>query len=162
MPRDRSINKILAFGILTLTMSSATFGNEAEEAENGEERRNSIGVFVGIAEEERRENGIALGIEGTHFFTESFGIGGVLEYTFGDIDALVGSVPLIYRTGRWKAYAGPGFEDGDASEDAEFLVRIGAEYGFEAGPIEIAPQLNIDVVDGDAVLVIGVLFARPF
>lgn len=134
----------------------------AEEAGAEEEKNDSLGVFVGITSEERRDKGLALGVEGSHFFTESFGVGGVLEYTFGDIDTLVGAVPLVYRRGKWKLYAGPGFESGDASHGTEFLVRAGTEYSFEVGSIEIAPQLNIDIVDGDTVLVGGVLFAKPF
>lgn len=134
----------------------------AEEAGGESEKINTIGVFVGITSEDRRDKGLAIGIEGSHFFSESLGIGGVLEYTFGDIEALVGAVPLVFRTGKWKFYAGPGFESGDAAHGAEFLVRAGTEYGFEVGSIEIAPQLNVDFVDGDDVLVVGVLFARPF
>lgn len=143
----------------TLSLMSPALGEEAgEEAE----KSNFIGVFVGITSEERREKGLALGIEGGHYFSRSFAIAGVLEYTFGDIDTLVGAVPLVYVADKWKLYAGPGFEDGDASDHIEFLVRAGVEYGFEVGSIEIAPQLNVDLVDGDAVFVVGALFARRF
>jgi hypothetical protein len=151
---------IRAAAIAGLLLAPPVFAEEAGEEEK--EKNNSIGLFVGLTSEDRRDKGLALGIEGTHFFTESFGIGGVIEYTFGDIETLVGVVPLVYRTGKWKFYAGPGFEDGDASNDAEFLVRAGTEYGFEVGSFEIAPQFNVDFVDGDAVIVVGVLFARPF
>ena len=37
-----------------------------------------------------------------------------------------------------------------------------AEKTNEVGSIEIAPQFNIDFVDGDAVFVVGALFARRF
>lgn len=134
----------------------------AEEEREEERENNSIGLFVGITDEDRRETGLALGIEGSHFFTESVGVGGVLEYTFGDIDALVGLVAPMYRSGKWKIFAGPGFETGDATDGTEFLVRVGTEYGFEVGSIEISPQFNVDFVDGDTVVVIGVLFAKPF
>ncbi|MBT8442521.1 MAG: hypothetical protein KJO76_09060 [Gammaproteobacteria bacterium] len=147
--------------LLTLSLMTSAFGEEGHAVDEAE-KRNTIGVFVGFTSEERRERGLALGIEGGHYFTESFAISGVLEYTFGDIDALVGAVPLVYRTGEWRFHAGPGFESGETTDGTEFLVRVGTEYGFEAGSIEIAPQLNIDFVDGDAVFVVGVLFARPF
>jgi len=150
---------LIAVSAATLLLMPPVF---AEEAGAEEEKNNSLGVFVGVTSEERREKGLALGVEGSHFFTESFGVGGVLEYTFGDIDTLVGAVPLVYRRGKLKLYAGPGFEDSDASDNPEFLIRAGTEYGFEVGSIEIAPQLNIDFVDGDTVLVVGVLFAKPF
>ncbi len=150
---------IFVICVTTLSLMPPAFGEEAgEEAE----KANFIGVFVGITSEERREKGFALGIEGGHYFSRSFAIAGVLEYTFGDIDTLVGAVPLVYVMDKWKLYAGPGFEDGDASDHMEFLIRAGVEYGFEVGSIEIAPQFNIDFVDGDAVLVVGALFARRF
>ncbi|MFW2404497.1 MAG: hypothetical protein ACN4GT_07005 [Gammaproteobacteria bacterium] len=162
MKHKRMLKGAVAICLLAFTMSSATFGNETEESAGEEETRNSIGIFVGITSEERREKGLALGIEGGHYFSESLAISGVLEYTFGDIDTLVGAIPLVYRMGEWRVYAGPGFEDGDATDGTEFLVRVGTEYGFEVGSIEIAPQLNVDFVDGDAVFVVGFLFARPF
>ena len=157
----RGITRLLAVSVITTCLSSPAVGEEAGHADH-EEARNVIGPFIGITGEGRRENGLALGIEGAHFFTENFGIAGVLEYTAGDIEALVGVVPLVFRTGPWRAYAGPGFENGDAAEDNEFLVRIGAEYSIEAGDIEIGPQLNFDIVDGDVVVVIGVFFGNPF
>lgn len=153
------VASIFVIYMTTLSLMPPALGEEAgEEAE----KANFIGVFVGITSEQRREKGLALGIEGGHYFSRSFAIAGVLEYTFGDIDTLVGAVPLVFVMDRWKLYAGPGFENGDASKDTEFLVRAGVEYGFEVGSIEIAPQFNIDFVDGDAVFVVGALFARRF
>jgi len=43
------------------------------------------------------------------------------------------------------------------------LVRFGVERPFElSGGWEIAPQLNVDFVDGEDVWVPGALFARRF
>ena len=38
------------------------------------------------------------------------------------------------------------------------MLRIGVEYGFEAGQWEISPQLDLDFVDGDRIAVLGITF----
>jgi hypothetical protein len=58
-------------------------------------------------------------------------------------------------------YVAPGIEDGHHGK--ENLVRLGVERAFEmSGGWEIAPQLNVDFVDGEDVWVIGALIARRF
>ncbi len=122
--------------------------------------RNIVAGFVGVTHEGRRDNGFALGIAYERLLTESFGIGVIAEHTFGDLDFWVYAVPFAYRTGRWRLYIAPGVEDGKHS--TESLVRLGAEYAFEVGALEIAPQLAVDFVDGEDVLVLGVVFAKGF
>ena len=70
------------------------------------------------------------------------------------------AVPIGFRAGRWKLYIAPGIEDGNHS--TESLLRLGAEYAFEVDGFEIAPQLAVDLVDGENVIVLGVVFARGF
>lgn len=160
MLRRRPGMSILTITLVWCLVAPPAYSESAEEAE--QEKNNTLGIFVGITEEERRENGLALGVEGSHYFRPSFGVAGVVEYTFGDIDAWVIVAAPVYRTGRWKFWLGPGIEESDASDDVEFLVRAGTDYSFEVGSFEIAPQLNFDFVDGDIVAVLGVLFAREF
>ena len=120
---------------------------------------NLLALFVGVADEGRDE-ALALGIEYERRLNKSFGIGVLAEYTSGDLDFWVFAVPFAYHTGRWKFYVAPGIEDGE--HGSETLVRIGGEYGFEVGAWEIAPQLDVDFVDGDSVLVLGVTFGKGF
>jgi len=121
---------------------------------------NFLGMFVGITSEQRREAGLALGIEYERRLNKSFGIGLVAEHTFGDLDFWVFAVPFAYHTGRWKFYVAPGIEDGD--HGTESLIRIGAEYAYEVGEWEISPQLDLDFVDGEEVWVLGVVFGKGF
>ena len=133
----------------------------AEESEAHEEHhKNLLALFVGMTSEDRRENGLALGIEYERRVSSRFGIGLLAEHTFGDIDANVYAVPFAYHTGRWKFYVAPGIEDSDAG--SESLVRIGGEYAFEVGSWEVSPQLDVDFVDGESVLVLGVTFGKGF
>jgi len=133
-------------------------GHEAEH----DFHRNWAAIFVGMTGENRRDNGIALGIEYARHLNPNFAIGAIVERTFGDLDLWVFAVPFAYRTGPWKVYIAPGVEDADSAEDMEFLVRLGGEYAFEVGKWEIAPQLDVDFVDGDQALVLGVTIGKSY
>ena len=123
--------------------------------------KNVLSFFVGVTHAGRRANGAALGVAYERFLNESFGIGVLAEHTFGGGDFTVYAIPFTYRVDRWKFYIAPGIEDSDA-HGTESLVRLGAEYAFEAGSWEISPQLAVDFVDGEEVLVLGVVFGKGF
>jgi hypothetical protein len=92
--------------------------------------------------------------------SERFGIGAVVERVLGDRDFWVSAVPFAHHSGPWKAYLAPGFEH--SSLGREPLLRIGVEYGFEAGHWEVAPQFDVDFVDGEHVFVLGVTILHGF
>ena len=121
---------------------------------------NLLALFVGVTYEGSSEIDLALGIEYERRLNESFGVGVLAKHTFGDLDFWVYAVPFAYHTGRWKFYVAPGVEDG--KHGSESLVRLGGEYAFEVGAWEISPQLDVDFVDGDEVLVLGVTFGKGF
>jgi hypothetical protein len=122
--------------------------------------RNFVAGFIGATHEGRRENNVALGIGYERFFNESFAIGVIVEHTFGDLDFTVLAVPFAYRSGRWRLYIAPGVED--SKHGAKSLMRLGAEYAFEVGAIEVSPQVAVDFVGGEEVLVLGVVFGKGF
>jgi hypothetical protein len=123
--------------------------------------KNLVGVFTGITHVGRRENGAALGFEYERRFSEKFGVGVVAEHTFGDADVWIAAIPFAFHTGHWKLYAAPGIEEGH--HGTEELLRLGAEYAFELSDGgEIAPQINVDLVDNEDVWVFGVVFAKGF
>jgi hypothetical protein len=121
---------------------------------------NMAAFFVGVTSEDRREKGGALGVAYERRLNESFGVGALAEYTAGDLDFLVFAVPFVYHTGPWKLYVAPGVESSDHGE--EFMFRLAGEYGFEVASWEISPQLAVDLVDGDQVFVLGVVFGKGF
>ena len=103
----------------------------AEESTSGHDsghHKNIVGVFGGITHGGRRLNAAALGLEYERRIGDSFGIGAVAEYTFGDADVWIFAIPFSYHTGRLKLYVAPGIEDGHHGK--EDLVRLGAEYAF--------------------------------
>jgi hypothetical protein len=123
--------------------------------------KNVVSLFAGVTHNGRRKNGAALGVAYERLLNESFGIGVFAEHTFGDADFTVYAVAFAYRIDRWKFYVAPGIEDSD-EHGTESLVRLGTEYAFEAGSWEISPQVAVDFVDGDEVLVLGVVFGKGF
>jgi hypothetical protein len=123
--------------------------------------KNVVSFFAGVTHAGRRKNGAALGVGYERLLNESFGIGVLAEHTFGDADFTVYAVAFAYRLDRWKFYVAPGIED-SAAHGTESLVRLSAEYAFEAGTWEISPQLAVDFVDGDKVLILGVVFGKGF
>jgi len=137
---------------------------QAEETAHGhgsDQHKNIAGIFAGVTHGGRRKNAGALGLEYARHITGNFSIGAVAEYTAGDADVWVFAVPFAYTVGHWKMYVAPGIEDGHHGK--EDLVRFGVERAFEmSGGWEIAPQINVDFVDGEDVWVIGAVFARKF
>lgn len=131
-------------------------GHEAEH----DYHRNLLSVFVGHTGVTRREHGNTLGIGYERRVTKTVSIGAFVERTYGDLDFRVYAVPIAYRAGRWKVFVAPGVEDSD--HGSELLVRMGAEYAFEVGSWEMAPQLSIDFVDGEQLGIIGIALAKGF
>lgn len=138
----------------------ATQSIRAQESEPEEYgyHRHVIAFFAGVAHQGARDNGLALGIEYEYRLNDRFGIGTLAEHTFGDMDAWVYAVPFAYHQGPWKLYAAPGLEDGE--HGSESMLRLGGEYGFEVGEWEIAPQIDVDLVDGEKTWVVGVTFGK--
>jgi hypothetical protein len=124
--------------------------------------RNAVAIFGGITDEDRRERASTIGFEYERRLSERFGVGALVEHAFGDLDFTIYAVPFAYHSGRWRWYVAPGIEDPDHSSETEFLVRVGVEYFFDVGDYHIGPQFDVDFVDGEEVLVLGVMLARGF
>lgn len=150
----------------------------AESDDHGRFHRDFLMGFVGMTAEDRRNRALTIGIDYNHWITTRFGIGAGVEWAFGDLDFTVFTVPLSYRFGEWKIFAGPGWEvtegddipqppgarsgGGPEPGGTEILVRAGVEYAFPVGRYEVAPKLMVDFIDGDEVLVLGVAFGRGY
>ena len=94
--------------------------------------------------------------------TDLIGLGGTIERAGGEIDtnSVIGEVFFHPHAG-WRFAAGAGVEFPD-DEDNEFLARAGAAYEFEIKRFSIAPEFNLDFVDGETVKVYGVTFGYGF
>ena len=147
--------------ILCLALSESAM-LYAEEAEHGaHHHKNHVGVFVGLTHE-RRENGLALGIDYARRVSDSFSIGAFAERTWGDFNFDVYGVSIAYHVDRWTWAIGPGIEDSQLGN--ERLWRLGVGYSIdldERGTI-LTPNFYIDIVDGEQVYVLGVALGKGF
>jgi hypothetical protein len=155
----RSLLITLGLGVLTLLASA---GASASEDSHEGFHRNFLAVFAGITDEDRRERAATLGIEYERRLSERFGIGALVEHAYGDLDFTIYAIPFAWHTGHWKWYVAPGIENSDHHSGNEFLLRLGVEYAFEVGAYELLPQFDVDFVDGEEVLVLGLTFGRGF
>jgi len=149
--------------VLFLCMSCAYatgYAAEGEASEHGDESKNEVAVFLGLTHEGRRDNSVAVGVEYERRLNETLGIGALAEFTAGDADFWVFVAPLTIHSDRWKFLLAPGFEyvDGHTKQ----LFRLGTGYEFETAGMKITPGLNVDFVDGDAVIIGGVSFGFGF
>lgn len=79
-----------------------------------------------------------------------------MEHTFGNGDLTVYALRFAYRFDRWQFAPTRSIEYGD--HGTESLVRVVAQYAFEAGTREISRQLAVEFVDRDEVLTLGFVF----
>lgn len=155
------INSQLSALVPTLMSFSGCVWAE-DSAEYGHDfHSNTLFGFVGITGEDRRDHAPVLAIEYERRLTERWGISAGVEHAFGDADFTVFTVPLVFHSGNWGFYGGPGFEKHEGHSN-EFLVRFGVVYEFEVGNVILAPKFNIDLVDGDAVIIGGLAVGFPF
>jgi hypothetical protein len=141
-------------------------GEKSEDAEVEDwaaDGRNEAGVFLGATGREG-EWGFSVGFDYEFRLTRLFGIGGVIEWTGADFREGIAAVPFILHP--WhelKLIAAPGIEITPEYEETNFLVRAGAEYGFDVGyGYELAPALYADITSGEVAVVIGGVLAWKF
>lgn len=153
------VNK-LRLSLLPLFMVCFTMASTpvvAQDAENGFEA-NSIEVFLGATLDDG-DSEASFGMSYERRLNESFGIGGLVEYTNGR--EWIFAVPFtLHITEPWKVLLAPGFEHEDG--DNTYLTRIGTAYEFKFDGWSLAPEVNVDFVDGDVKTVLGVSFGFEF
>jgi len=140
-----------------LVVSTAASPVLAEEEEQSDQR-NVVSLVLG-GSSNKDENAFAVGLDFEHRVHPLLGVGAVVEYAAGDIDAvsLLGVVDLHL----WKGLAiqtGPGVEfvreeeevgEGTTSVNrTEFLYRVGLVYEFEIGRLLVIPQVHYDYSSG--------------
>lgn len=152
----------LAAGLLVASVPGAMAQADRAHGAAEELPAHVLGLFVGNTIEDRRSeeprDGATVGLEYEYRPSAHWGVGIGVEHAGGGIDSGVLVLPVARHSGPWKFYAGPGIERRD--EGTEGLLRVGVEYGFHVGGIEVSPQVDLDLVDGERLFVFGVVFAR--
>jgi hypothetical protein len=137
----------------------------AEEVEHSEnvrahEHRHHIALFLGATHTDD-EDEFSIGIDYEYRLKPILGVGGLAEYTGGDLETTVLAAALfIHPYDEWRLVLAPGFENEDG--DNEFLFRAGVSYAFPVGKWTVSPEFNVDFVDEEENLVYGLSFGRGF
>jgi hypothetical protein len=152
--RENAILKVLP-ALLTLFVAAAL---AAEESGAEDFAPNSVEAFVGVTFDDG-DGELSLGGTYERRFNADFGAGGIAEYTDGREWVL--AVPFFWHPIEpWRFLIAPGTEIEDG--DGEFVVRVGGSYDIDFTGWSLSPELNLDFVDGDVKVVVGVSFGWDF
>ena len=135
--------------------------------------RHVVGVFLGFTDEEGHDPEFTQGLEYSYRVNPSWSVGVMVEYAGGEMRNDVAAVPFSwFPHAGWFFRAGPGIEyhngrdtapTGEDLDERNFLFKIGGGYEFELGRrFILAPNYNLDFVDGEHVSVYGLSFAVQF
>jgi hypothetical protein len=145
--------------MLVFMACAASAAAQAAETDTEAEYRDFIEIFVGITHDEG-ENDPSLGLTYEHRFGQ-FGTGVIAEFTKSDSRDSVLALPFFWHPAdpwRMVVAIGTEYDDGENS----FLTRVGGSYEFEFSGWSLSPEVNVDFVDDDTVLVIGASFVWKF
>jgi len=103
-----------------------------------------------------------MGTKYEYHFSETNGVGGLIEYSSGELDSWVIAVPLFIHPYKGLRLLGAiGFDE--RNNDTEFLFRAGIGYKFKINDKwNIIPEFNYDFVEGDEKYGYGVIFNYEF
>lgn len=141
----------IAFGLLAGTAVSAE--------EVGAEAENIVELFVGITHD-ADENEPSLGVTYERKFGR-FGAGVIAEFTKAERRDAVVALPFFWHPAEpWRTLVAVGWEYNDGEHT--FLTRVGGSYEIGFDGWSLSPEVNLDFVDGDTVLVFGASFVWKF
>jgi len=150
------MRKSFALAILACV---ATTVAQAQESGTEVEEKNFIEVFVGITHDDG-ENEASLGLTYERKF-DRFGTGFIIEFTKADKRETVLALPFFWHPAEpWRTVVAIGTEINDG--DHSILTRVGGSYEIEFSEWSLSPEVNVDFVDHDTVLVFGASFVWKF
>ena len=129
-----------------------------------EENTHNFYIFGGGATstESEDDTGFAFGGEYEYKFNPLVGIGGLVEFTTSALDreAVLLAPLTLHPFGGLAILAAVGAEF--AESDDSFVFRLGTAYEIPLGRFTIAPEFNVDFVDGDRTYVYGLSLGLGF
>jgi hypothetical protein len=171
--------------VLVPLFPAATAGQELEAApENESERheaaehefhRNHFGGFLGAStHSDNHETGFTLGLELARQFTPRWAVVAYTELVSGDLERdiilLVGGI--FYPMRGLGLVVAPGVEfaskdvehhgEVETESETEFMLRLGAEYGFPVGQASLGPAVFADWAGNRWTFVYGIGMVTGF
>ena len=144
---------------LIVIVGLVSFPIMAEEVHE-DQKRHHVALFLGGTHAEG-ENEFTVGLDYSYRFHSLFGAGGLIDHAGGELDTtLIAPALFIYPFGGLSIVLAPGIEFND---DDNFAFRLGFAYEFEImEKYTIAPESNLDFVDGETDEVYGIAFGIMF
>jgi hypothetical protein len=164
-------------GVALLLLAGAAFAEEGEVDDRAhhvhghhEASPNHIGLFLGVTaggETEghgKESNSATIAVDYERRFTRLLGAGVIVEFVGGERRAWATGAAVTFRPlQRTKFLMGVGWERQEETGHTEPLARIGFSYAFQVVPgNSISPEINLDFVDGETVVVAGVTIGWGF
>lgn len=150
-------------GVIVAFLLAPNIAYAQISVEYDEQKPHHLSVITGGSHiDAREETAFTLGIDYEYRVNQLIGVGAVVEYAFGELNAT--TLLAVADIHLWRGLAlqvGPGVEFAD---DEVFAVgRIGALYEIVlANEFTISPQLHYDVSSGEDTIVFGVAFGKAF
>lgn len=147
--------------LLILPAWGAGAESTADAGESEGERLNKVELFLGNTQN-GSSNGASIGVSYERRLSQLFGFGGYVEYAGGDFaTSAVGANFVLHPHAGWIVKLSPGVEFDDHSTNFQF--RLGAAYDFEITPSwSLAPEFNVEFVDGERNLIYGLSAGYAF
>jgi hypothetical protein len=132
----------------------------AEEGHHG--HKHHVALFVGNTHNYHSEDALTVGLGYEYRLTELLGVGALIDYAGGDIEATVAAGGVFIHPWRdLRLLAALGNEHHAGSD--EFLTRLGVMYDFFFDDWSISPELYVDLLEsGNEDWIYGVALGRGF
>ena len=165
--------------IVAIALASLTQVGVQAQAQQGntehEFHRNHFGGFLGgSTHSDNDETGFTLGLEYARQFTPRWAAVAYTEIVSGDLerDIILAGGAIFYPMRRLGLVVAPGVEfankdvehDGEVKkeDETEFLLRLGAAYGFPVGQASLGPAVFADWAGNRWTLVYGIGMVTGF
>jgi len=137
--------------------------------------RNHFGGFLGAStHSDNDETGFTLGLEYARQFTPRWAVVAYTELVSGDLerDIILAVGAIFYPMRRLGLVVAPGVEfaskdvehrgEVEKEDETEFLLRLGAGYGFPVGQASLGPAVFVDWAGNRWTLVYGIGMVTGF
>jgi hypothetical protein len=123
----------------------------------GDDHPHHASLFLGNTTNDKDQNAFTVGIEYEYHISSPVGLGALIDYAGGSIDAtIIAAGPVFHPWRDLKLILMPGVDFHGGHE--EFVTRIGALYDLHVGPWSISPTLHVDVLEWKENVIFGLGF----
>ena len=153
-----SLVRRTSLALILLPFASQAIAEQTHGHDNKVHGPHIVEFFLGATSADHHghtEQAGSLGASYRYAFNHTVSAGVLAEYTGGALDHWVVGIPFVFNLGHggWQGTLMPGAEITSSHEEA--LFRVGVGYEFELDGYALKPELNVDFVNGETVVVLG-------